>query len=230
VALGWQKPKESGYSHELWTTRLLAAHARDRGLAAGHPSLAKLAQGTVCKILADHAVKPHKMRYHLEKRDPELSPRWRKSCASIAKSRCCASRDRAWRAPRRARTEARPSSPTTRSLVFRRSARRHQISRRCLVAAPTVMRNHEYKRHGPLTAVPPSRRSITRDARIVSRIFAAAPGERARLAGFSRTCLGLFWCIALLYPASDSSGLKPSRRWTAFGRQSGRTTDRVMVR
>ena len=44
----------------MLTTRLLAAHARDREPAAGHPSLAKLAQGTVYKILADHAVKPHK--------------------------------------------------------------------------------------------------------------------------------------------------------------------------
>jgi hypothetical protein len=42
--------------------RLLAAHARDRGPAAGHPSLVKLAQGTVCKILA-------KLCYYLEKRD-----------------------------------------------------------------------------------------------------------------------------------------------------------------
>src|SRR5580704_4160839 len=49
---GLPKPKALGYSHELWTTRLLAAHARDRGPAAGHPSVAKLAQGTVCKILA----------------------------------------------------------------------------------------------------------------------------------------------------------------------------------
>ena len=75
VAVACQKPKELGYPHELWTTRLLAAHARDQGPAAGHPSLAKLAQGTVCKILADHAVKPHKVRYYLEKRDPEFEPK-----------------------------------------------------------------------------------------------------------------------------------------------------------
>ena len=56
VALACQKPKELGYPHELWTTRLLAAHARDKGPAAGHHSLAKLAQGTVCKLLAEHAV------------------------------------------------------------------------------------------------------------------------------------------------------------------------------
>ena len=36
--------KELGYPHELWTTRLLAAHARRHGPPAGHPSLAKLAR------------------------------------------------------------------------------------------------------------------------------------------------------------------------------------------
>jgi hypothetical protein len=64
-----------GYPHELWTTRLLAAHARHHGPLAGHLSLAKLAQGTVCKILAEPDVKPHKVRYHPEKRDPELDPK-----------------------------------------------------------------------------------------------------------------------------------------------------------
>ena len=75
VALACQKPKELGYPHELWTTRLLAAHARQHAPPAGHRSLAKLAQGTVCKILAEHEVKPHKVRYYLEKRDPEFDPK-----------------------------------------------------------------------------------------------------------------------------------------------------------
>src|SRR5712671_2299799 len=75
VALACQKAKELGYPHELWTTRLLAAHARQHGPSAGHPSLAKLAQGTVCKILAEHEVKPHKVRYYLEQRDPEFEPK-----------------------------------------------------------------------------------------------------------------------------------------------------------
>jgi transposase len=72
VSLACQKPRELGYPHELWTTRLLASHARDHGPAAGHSCLAKLAQGTVCKILAAEEVKPHKVRYSLEKRDAEF--------------------------------------------------------------------------------------------------------------------------------------------------------------
>ena len=62
--------KEVGYPHELWTTRLLARHVREHAVAAGHPCLASVVQGTVCKILARDDVKPHKVRYYLQRRDP----------------------------------------------------------------------------------------------------------------------------------------------------------------
>src|SRR5260370_5281577 len=75
VALACRKAKELGYPHELWTTRLLAAHARQHGPSAGHPSLGKLAQGTVCKILAEQEVKPHKVGYYPAKPDPEFDPK-----------------------------------------------------------------------------------------------------------------------------------------------------------
>src|SRR5213078_1258975 len=51
VDLACRKAKELGYPHELWTTRLLAQHARVHGPRAGHGCLTNLAQGTVCKIL-----------------------------------------------------------------------------------------------------------------------------------------------------------------------------------
>ena len=72
VDLACRKAKELGYPHELWTTRLLARHAREHGPAAGHDCLASLVQGTVCKILNKQAVKPHKVRYYLECRDAEF--------------------------------------------------------------------------------------------------------------------------------------------------------------
>ena len=72
VSLACRKAKELGYPHELWTTRLLARHAREHGPAAGHECLANLVQGTVCKILDDQEVKPHKVRYYLERRDAEF--------------------------------------------------------------------------------------------------------------------------------------------------------------
>ena len=44
-------PGDWGYSEKRWTHRLLARHARDPCEQAGHPSLARLASGTVSKIL-----------------------------------------------------------------------------------------------------------------------------------------------------------------------------------
>ena len=72
VSLACVKPKELGYPEEQWTTRLLASHVRAHCEQAGHPSLAKLARGTVSKILAGHRLRPHKIEYYLEKRDPEF--------------------------------------------------------------------------------------------------------------------------------------------------------------
>ena len=72
VSLACDKAKEHGYPHELWTTRLLARHAREHGPTAGHECLARLVQGTVCKILGQEEIKPHKVRYYLERRDAEF--------------------------------------------------------------------------------------------------------------------------------------------------------------
>src|SRR5207245_8669359 len=44
VALACRKAKELGYPHEVWTTRLLARHAREHGPAEGHSCLSGLAQ------------------------------------------------------------------------------------------------------------------------------------------------------------------------------------------
>lgn len=72
VNLACQKPKDLGYAQELWTTRLLAKHVRQHCRQAGHGNLDKLGRGTVSKILAAHPVRPHKIEYYLERRDPEF--------------------------------------------------------------------------------------------------------------------------------------------------------------
>src|SRR3981189_3568841 len=72
VSLACDKAKEHGYPHELWTTRLLARHAREHGPTAGHECLARLVQGTVWQILSHEEIKPHKVRYYLERRDAEF--------------------------------------------------------------------------------------------------------------------------------------------------------------
>src|SRR5215216_3467679 len=72
VSLACDKARQHGYPHELWTTRLLARHAREHGPAQGHECLANLVQGTVCKILGQEDIKPHRVRYYLERRDAEF--------------------------------------------------------------------------------------------------------------------------------------------------------------
>ena len=61
----------------MWDTRTNSGRrgcwpVREHGPAAGHASRARIAQGTVCKLLAEPEVKPHKVRYYLERRDPEF--------------------------------------------------------------------------------------------------------------------------------------------------------------
>src|ERR1700680_281613 len=62
----------TGLSARIVDDAAAGSSARERGPAEGHGCLAKLVQGTVCKILNEQDVKPHKVRYYLERRDPEF--------------------------------------------------------------------------------------------------------------------------------------------------------------
>src|SRR5437773_2431788 len=72
VHLACTKPKELGYAAELWTRQSLALHVRQQAQAAGHPSLARAAKATVQRILEEQHLQPHKVKYYLERRDPEF--------------------------------------------------------------------------------------------------------------------------------------------------------------
>ena len=51
----------------------------EHGPAAGNECLAHVAQGTVCKILGHEDIKPHKVRYYLERRR-QVPAEWRRFC------------------------------------------------------------------------------------------------------------------------------------------------------
>jgi transposase len=70
--LACQKPKDLGYAQELWTYRLLTDHIRRQGPAAGYAELARLSRSKLHKILTQGELKPHKVRYYVERRDPEF--------------------------------------------------------------------------------------------------------------------------------------------------------------
>lgn len=77
VHLACCKPKELGYAAEVWTRSALAKHVREHAVEAGHPALARAAKATVHRILAKQPLRPDKIKYYLEKRDPEFEEKMR---------------------------------------------------------------------------------------------------------------------------------------------------------
>jgi hypothetical protein len=72
VHLACSKPKDLGYAAELWTRSALARHVGREAVAAGFPALARAGKATVQRILKAQELQPHKVRYYLERRDPEF--------------------------------------------------------------------------------------------------------------------------------------------------------------
>jgi transposase len=147
VDLACRKAKDLGYPHELWTTRLLARHIREQGPRAGHECLATLAQGTLCKILAAHEVKPHKVRYYLERRDPEFD-------AKMAEVLCVY---REVEMVKRSSAAREGKAPTVAIVSYDEKPGLQAIGPTApdLPPAPSrhecVARDHEYVRHGTLS-------------------------------------------------------------------------------
>lgn len=73
--LACQKPKDLGYAPELWTYSLLQAHVRQQGPRAGYPELQTLSLSRLHDILQQAELRPHKVRYYVERRDPEFEPK-----------------------------------------------------------------------------------------------------------------------------------------------------------
>ena len=69
VNLACTKPKDHGYAAEIWSLSRLATHTRNHAPAAGHACLRHAAKATMFRILNAQPLKPHTVRYYLEKRD-----------------------------------------------------------------------------------------------------------------------------------------------------------------
>ncbi|MCW5231596.1 IS630 family transposase [Verminephrobacter eiseniae] len=72
VDLACRKPKDLGYAAELWTLSALAAHVSANAHSAGFARLARAGKTTVWRILNAHELKPHRVRYYLERRDAQF--------------------------------------------------------------------------------------------------------------------------------------------------------------
>lgn len=72
VSVACTKPRDHDLAAELWTLSALARFISEGAHAAGFPRLANAGKSTVWRILDEHDIKPHRIRYYLEKRDPEF--------------------------------------------------------------------------------------------------------------------------------------------------------------
>ena len=72
IHLACQKPTEYGYAAEIWTRSALANHARKHASEVGHDCLANAGKATIQRILEEHPLRPHKVAYYQERRDPEF--------------------------------------------------------------------------------------------------------------------------------------------------------------
>ena len=72
IDIACQRPAEIGYAQELWTLKNLHQHIRAHAVEAGFPRLETITKSMVQKILQRSDVKPHKIRYYCEKRDPDF--------------------------------------------------------------------------------------------------------------------------------------------------------------
>jgi len=71
------KPKDLGYAAEVWSRQSLAQHVRKCCKEAGHPILAKAGKSTIQRILNQGTLRPDKIRYYLERRDPAFEVKMR---------------------------------------------------------------------------------------------------------------------------------------------------------
>lgn len=72
VNIACTKPKDLGYAAEVWSRKSLAAHVRKNAKEAGYPSLTKAGKATIQRILSERSLRPEKIRYYLERRDPNF--------------------------------------------------------------------------------------------------------------------------------------------------------------
>ncbi|KXW57052.1 IS630 family transposase [Ferrovum myxofaciens] len=77
VSLACCKPKDHGFAAELWTLSALTAFVHERAESAGFPRLARVPKMTIWRILDTANIKPHRIRYYLEKKDPDFDRKMR---------------------------------------------------------------------------------------------------------------------------------------------------------
>ena len=72
INIACQKPIDFGYAAETWTYAKLTSHIHKTAEAAGYTRLSTIHKNTVNTILNKADIKPHKITYYCENRDPDF--------------------------------------------------------------------------------------------------------------------------------------------------------------
>lgn len=72
INIACQRPADFGYSAETWTYAKLTSHINKTAEAAGFVRLSTIHKSTVNTILKEADIKPHKITYYCENRDPDF--------------------------------------------------------------------------------------------------------------------------------------------------------------
>ena len=72
INIACQKPIDFGYAAETWTYAKLTSHINKNAEAAGYTRLSTIHKSTVHSILDEAEIKPFRIRYYCENRDPDF--------------------------------------------------------------------------------------------------------------------------------------------------------------
>lgn len=72
ISIACQRPTELGYAQELWTLTSLHKHIQKHAADAGYPRLSTVTKPYIQKFLWEQDIKPFKIKYYCEKRDPDF--------------------------------------------------------------------------------------------------------------------------------------------------------------
>ena len=72
ISVACMKPKDLGYAAETWTTKSLTKHINSTAKGAGYDRLSTVTEASVHRILEKANIKPFRIRYYCERRDPEF--------------------------------------------------------------------------------------------------------------------------------------------------------------
>ena len=72
ISIACQRPTDLGYAQELWTLKNLHQYIQNHAEGAGYSRLTTITKPLVQKILNQSEIKPFKIKYYCEKRDPDF--------------------------------------------------------------------------------------------------------------------------------------------------------------